>query len=189
LGHLSDPDGGSGTGDRWFTFCAGLGVDAEVVREVEVKRHRGSRSTPSLFVRTALQHFFTGTDRRHPTLTVQVPGEEPIDGVFFTVISNTQPWTYLGNHPVNPNPLADFDTGLDLFALRRLRTVGTLRVLRQILVGGRLPHGRQVLTRHDEAELVLTASRPLACQVDGEYLGERETVRVRAVPRALSVIV
>jgi diacylglycerol kinase family enzyme len=189
LGHISDPDGGPTADDRWFTFCAGLGLDAEVVREVEVKRRKGSRSTPGLYVRTALSHFFAGTDRRHPVLTVQVPGEEPIDGVFFTVISNARPWTYLGNRAVNPNPLADFDAGLDLFALRRLRTVGTLRVLRQILMGGELPHGRQVLTRHDEGELVLVASRPLACQVDGEYLGERETVRVRAVPQALSVIV
>ena len=108
--------------------------------------------------------------------------------MFFTVISNARPWTYLGERPVNPNPLADFDAGLDLFALRRLRTAGTLRTLRQILFGGHVPHGRNVLTRHDLPELVLEASRPLACQADGEYLGEREAVRVRAVPRALSVI-
>jgi diacylglycerol kinase family enzyme len=188
LGQLLDPSGEPSPHDRWFTFCAGLGLDAEVVREVEVRRHKGSRSTPTLYVRTALQHFFTGTDRRHPVLTVTCPGELPIENVFFTVISNARPWTYLGDRPVNPTPLADFDTGLDLFALRRLRTLGTLRVLRQLLVGGKVPHGKHVLTRHDLPELLLTASRPLACQVDGEYLGEREAARVRAVPRALSVI-
>src|SRR3954465_5851600 len=41
---------------RWFTFCAGLGLDAEVVREVEQHRHKGRRSTPTLFVTTAVQH-------------------------------------------------------------------------------------------------------------------------------------
>ena len=188
LGLLLDPIAEQSPTDRWFTFCAGLGLDAEVVREVEARRHKGSRSTPALYIRTALQHFFTGTDRKHPVLTVKCPGEDPIEGVFFTVISNTRPWTYLGDRPVNPTPLADFDNGLDLFALTRLRTVSTLRALRQILVGGKVPHGKQVLTRHDLPDLLLTAARPLACQVDGEYLGEREAARVRAVPRALSVI-
>jgi diacylglycerol kinase family enzyme len=189
LGLLLDPIAEQSPTDRWFTFCAGLGLDAEVVREVEVRRHKGSRSTPALYIRTALPHFFTGTDRKHPVLTVKCPGEDPIEGVFFTVISNARPWTYLGDHPINPNPLADFDSGLDLFALTRLRTFGTLRTLRQLLMGGKVPHGKHVLTRHDLPDLLLTASRPLACQVDGEYLGEREAARVRAVPRALSVIV
>jgi diacylglycerol kinase family enzyme len=42
---------------------------------------------------------------------------------------------------------------------------------------------------HDCPELTLRASRPLAFQVDGDWLGERETVRFRAVPDVLRVIV
>ncbi|MDX6287547.1 MAG: hypothetical protein QOG53_3032 [Frankiales bacterium] len=175
--------------EHWFTFCAGLGLDAEVVREVDVRRDKGRRSTPALYVSTALQHFFTGTDRRHPALTLRLPDGETVEHVFFTIVSNAAPWTFLGKRPILPTPLADFDAGLDLFALKRLRTVGTLRTLRQILYGGgQLPHGRQVVTRHDLPEFTLEASRPLACQADGEYLGERETVSLRSVPRALTVI-
>jgi diacylglycerol kinase family enzyme len=175
--------------DHWFTFCAGLGLDAEVVREVDVRRDKGRRSTPALYVSTALQHFFTGTDRRHPALTLRFP-DETIEHVFFTIVSNAAPWTYLGKRPILPTPLADFDAGLDLFALKRLRTVGTLRTLRQIMSrGGKLPHGRQVITRHDIAEFHMDATRPMACQADGEYLGERESVRMRSIPAALSVVV
>src|SRR3954452_24557899 len=45
--------------ERWFTFCAGLGLDAEVVRRVEHRRADGRRATPSLFVREAVTQFFT----------------------------------------------------------------------------------------------------------------------------------
>jgi diacylglycerol kinase family enzyme len=177
-------------GSRWFTFCAGLGLDAEVVREVEVHRQRGRRSTPYLYVTTALGHFFTGTDRRRPAITVTLPDGSTIEDVFFTIVSNTAPWTYLGARPVQPTPQADFDAGLDLFGLTKLRTIGTLRVARQILHRGeRGPHGRHVLGVHDLAELRLTAARPLACQVDGEYVGEREGLLLRSVPNALRVVV
>jgi diacylglycerol kinase family enzyme len=36
---------------------------------------------------------------------------------------------------------------------------------------------------------VLTATRPLPLQVDGDDLGDREQVVVRAVPQAVSVVV
>src|SRR5450631_91568 len=35
--------------ERWFTFCAGLGIDAAVVERVEQKRAKGKRSTHSLY--------------------------------------------------------------------------------------------------------------------------------------------
>jgi diacylglycerol kinase family enzyme len=96
----------------------------------------------------------------------------------------------VGNHPVNPSPLASFDTGLDAFALRRLRTVSTLRVLGQMFSDGRKSlNGRHVLNLHDEPELTLRSSRPIAMQVDGEYMGEHECVAFRSVPRALRVVV
>jgi diacylglycerol kinase family enzyme len=46
-----------------------------------------------------------------------------------------------------------------------------------------------VLTSHDEAELAFTATRPMAFQVDGEYMGERENMNFMAIPNALRVIV
>jgi diacylglycerol kinase family enzyme len=179
-----------GAGTRWFTFCAGFGLDAEVVREVEVRRHKGRRSTPALFVSTAVQHYFTGIDRRHPTIALSVPGEAPVEGIFLTIVSNSAPWTYLGGRPVLPTPLADANAGLDLFGLRKLRPTTIVRTVRQILAsGGKLPHGKYVVNRHDLGSLRLDATRPLAVQVDGEYIGERETMRLESVPRALSVIV
>jgi diacylglycerol kinase family enzyme len=91
---------------------------------------------------------------------------------------------------VHTNPDAGFDSGLDVFALRRLRTAGTFKALGQMLSGrDRPPGGRQVVSLHDEARLTIRADRPVAFQVDGEYVGERECVTFTSVPRALRVIV
>ena len=90
---------------------------------------------------------------------------------------------------MRPCPQASFDTGLDLFALRRLGTTSTLRHLRQILSSRPRPKGRDVLSLHDEDGFVLRADRPLAFQVDGDDLGDRTEVAFRSVPRALDVVV
>ncbi len=44
-----------------------------------------------------------------------------------------------------PRPNASFDTGLDLLGLRGLGTASTLRHVRQLLLGRRPPHGRDVV--------------------------------------------
>ena len=174
--------------DRWFTFCAGLGLDAEVVRRVEDKRADGRKATPGLFVGQGVQHFFLGAQRSEPAITVQVGDAEP-ERIGLALVCNTTPWTYLGARPVQPCPDASFDTGLDLFGLRRLRTVATLRHLRQILSRTPKLRGRDLLQLHDVDEFVLRGDRPLALQVDGDDLGDRSEVVFRAVPRALDVVV
>ena len=50
------------------------------------------------------------------------------------------------------------------------------------------PRARGVLTGHDLDKITLQADRPVAFQVDGEYIGEAELVEFRAVPAALRVI-
>jgi diacylglycerol kinase family enzyme len=177
-------------GSRYFTFNAGLGLDAEVVRAVEGRRAHGGTATPSLFLRMTLRQFYLITDRRHPALMLERDGRPLAGPVFLGIISNTAPWTYLGKRAVHTNPLADFDSGLDVFALRKMRTLGTVLTLRQMLSGaGKTPRGNSVLTFHDEADVTLRSDRPVAFQVDGEYVGEEETVRFRSVARALRVIV
>ncbi|MGN6330730.1 MAG: diacylglycerol/lipid kinase family protein [Motilibacteraceae bacterium] len=176
--------------DRWFTFAAGMGLDADVVNRVEDRRRHGARSTHALYVRSAVRQFYLGPDRRAAPLTLEVPGEEPVQRLFLAVVQNASPWTYLGGHPVNPSPDASFETGLDVFALRRTGTLRTLRHATQLVRGGEDgPHGRAVVRHHDLPELVLRADHPVALQVDGDALGERERVVLRAVPEALGVLV
>ncbi len=176
-------------GERYFTFNSGLGFDAEVVRAVEGRRAHGRPVTPALYLRMALRQYYRMTDRRHPAVTLELSGH-PADGpLFLSLVSNTSPWTYLGRRPVATNPQASFETGLDVFGLRSLSSVATLRTLRQVLAGrGEPPRARSVLALHDVPDLVLRADRPVAFQVDGEYMGEREYVRFRCLPDALRVL-
>jgi len=176
-------------GDRYFTFNAGLGWDAEVVRAVEDQRARGRRASPGLYMRMALREYYLRTDRRHPGLALESARGIAVPSLGMALVSNTTPWSYVGRHPVSPTPNASFDTGLDVFALRRLRTFSTLNAMRQMLrQTGRPPIGRYVLNLHDEPEITVCSGRPAALQVDGEYVGEAESVTFRSVPGALRVI-
>jgi diacylglycerol kinase family enzyme len=174
--------------DRHFTFCAGLGLDAEVVRRVERARLRGKHSTPWLVLRSTFNQYFLDTDRRDPPLTLERPGETPVAGLATAIVQNTAPWTYLGERAVNACPEASFDTGLDLMAMHVLRVPSTTRTITQIFSRDPEPRGRRVLSLHDVESFTLTSTRPMAFQLDGDYLGEREKVQFNAVPRALRVV-
>jgi len=176
---------------RYFTFNSGLGLDAEVVRAVQGLRAHGRPGTPSLYVRTALRQFYQQTDRKRPSVAIELPDRRPEGPVFLGIISNTAPWTYLGSREVYASPMAGFDTGLDVFALRTLSTLDTFGAIARMLTvrSGRQLGGRNVLSFHDQPMVTLRASRPVAFQIDGEYVGEREKVTFRAIPRALRVVV
>jgi diacylglycerol kinase family enzyme len=173
---------------RYFCVNAGLGLDAEVVRVVEGLRARGRGASAALYVWTAVRQFTTVTDRREPALTLERDGGPAMDGLFLGIMSNASPWTYLRQRPVIASPGAGFDTGLDLFAMRKLGTLGTLRAVRQML-GDKGPAGRHIVSLHDQDALSFRAVRPVAFQVDGEYVGEREHVVLRSIPNALRVLV
>ena len=179
----------SAAGDRYFMFSSGLGVDAEVVADVERMRASGQRESAPLFVWTALRRYYTSTDRRRPALTLEADGLPAAKGLFMGVVTNSAPWTYLGNRPVRPAPHNDFSSGLDVFALRRLRTLSTLKALGQMMHTDRRPvSGRDVVSATALSGLEFQASRPVAFQIDGEYLGETEKVAFRHLPGAMRVI-
>jgi diacylglycerol kinase family enzyme len=176
-------------GDRYFTFNAGMGWDAEVVRAVEELRAHGRRASSALYIWTAFRQYYQFTDRREPVLTLKAGSGAAVDSLADAIIANTTPWTYVGRHPMSPTPDASFNTGLDLFGLRRLRTFTTLNSLRQMARrSGRPPSGKDVVILHDEAEMTIYSQRPVALQVDGEYIGEPESVTFRSIPEALRVI-
>jgi len=174
--------------DRYFTFSAGLGMDAEVVREVDRLRAEGRRESASLFLRAMIRQYYRGTDRRRPALTLERDGEPPVSDLFMTIITNRSPWTYFRGRLLLPVPDPDFDSGLDLLALRRIRLTTIINAVGQMMyVRDRPPRGRDMLSVLGSESLTLRSARPIAFQVDGEYLGEIEAVKFQFVPRALRV--
>jgi diacylglycerol kinase family enzyme len=175
-------------GDRYFTFSAGLGMDAETVREVERLRAEGRRESTPLFLRTMIRQYYR-TDRRRPALTLERNGQPPISDLFLTIITNRSPWTYFRDRPLLPVPNPDFNSGLDLLALRQIRLTTILGAVGQMLyIRSRPLRGRALMSVLGSESLTVRSARPIALQVDGEYLGETEAVKFQFVPHALRVV-
>ena len=174
--------------DRYFTFSAGLGMDAETVREVDRLRAEGRRESTPLFLRTMMRQYYR-TDRHRPALTLERDGQPPISDLFLTIITNRSPWTYFRDRPLLPVPNPDFNSGLDLLALRRIRLTTIFNAVGQMLyIRSRPPRGQDMLSVLGSESLTLHSARPIAFQVDGEYLGETEAVKFQFVPHALRVV-
>ncbi|MET7477785.1 diacylglycerol kinase family protein [Streptomyces sp. NPDC005648] len=177
--------------ERWFTFCAGLGFDAGVVGRVEQQREQGKKSTHALYLRQVARQFLQEPNKRHGSITLERPGQEPVTDLVLSIICNTSPWTYLGNRPVYAAPKASFDTGLDVLALSRMSTVLAARYATQLLTSSpeRGPQGKHVVALHDLDQFTLHSKVPLPLQMDGDHLGLRTSVTFTGVRRALRVIV
>lgn len=171
--------------DRWFTFSAGLGWDADVVAGVD--KARGKKASPVLYTRIATTSYFL-PPRGRPKLSLEVPGQE--DVLVRTVfVSNTDPWSYLGPVPLRLNPGCSLDGGIGVFAPKTLDPISVLGYLRQA-VSPKGCRGGRGLVHHDDLEkLTVRCEKPVNLQVDGDLVGERTHVEFTSVPGALSVMV
>jgi diacylglycerol kinase family enzyme len=120
---------------------------------------------------------------------VTLPGEEPIEGMRLVFVSNTDPWTYLGDRPIHLNRGCDLDSGLGLFALSSLGLPTVLRHLRQAISRKGETHGGKLLRRDDISHVTVSSETPVQVQCDGDLIGERTSVEFTAVPKALNVVV
>lgn len=173
--------------DRYFTFNAGLGLDAETVRAVEKRRAKGSTISNAMHARATVVQFFRA-DRRTARMSLELPGRDRIDHAHLVFVSNVDPWTYLGNLPIRTNPGTLPTAGLGVFALTSLAVGQALRAS-VALLSGRTKGGRHVVRADDVAWATARCRTPVAFQVDGDYLGERNEVTFTSVPRALRLVV
>jgi diacylglycerol kinase family enzyme len=174
----------------WFVANAGLGIDAEIIEAMEQQRSKGHVATPLRYLQTAVRHVLVGTDRRHPRLTLSRTGQRPVTGVHVAIVQNTAPWTFLGPRPIDPCPLARFETGLDLFALRSMAIPNVLRAARRMIMNAPAGSaGKHVLVWHDQAEFTVQAEPATPMQIDGESMGRVRIAEFQSVPDALVAIV
>ena len=174
-------------GERWGVFTAGLGVDGDVVAAVEAQRDRGRKVTASRYILVAVREVLANA-RKEPTLTLYLPDRDPVPGVHFAFVSNSSPWTYANNRPVWTNPNTTFETGLGVFATTSTNVFSNLRLVRQMLSQKARIRAKHLIRDDDVAWVKVTADTPVACQIDGDYVGLRESMTFRAVPDALGVV-
>jgi diacylglycerol kinase family enzyme len=175
---------------RYFTSNFGLGLDAAIVRRVEQHQRAKRRGGDWFFVWTGLRVFFTSFDRRVPKVRVTWGEdlENSREGLFLAIIQNTDPYTYLGKRPMRLCPSAQLDLGLEAVALDSLRTRVALPVVISSFGSARHTGWPHVLHLTGQRRIAVECEGTLPVQMDGEYIGERSSVLVEAVPEVLSVI-
>lgn len=174
---------------RWFLANAGLGVDAEIIADMEELRANGKAATPSRYLATTVKRILFHTDRKSPKLTAVIPGEPMAKGIFIAIIQNCSPWTFIGGMPVNPSPQADFDSGLDLWALRSMNLATSSLQARRIVTKSGPGRTKNVISKHDLDKFRIICNPHTSLQIDGEGLGEVDQVEFISVPNALTVYV
>jgi diacylglycerol kinase family enzyme len=174
-------------GERWAVFTAGMGVDGDVVAAVEAQRAQGRKVTAGRYIRIAVREML-GSARNQPLLTMRLPDRDPVSGVHFVFVSNASPWTYANTRPVWTNPETTFESGLGVFAVTSMNVVANLLVVRRMLSKKAHIKGNHLIREDDVASVRITSAEPIACQVDGEFLGMRDDMTFTAVPQALSVV-
>jgi diacylglycerol kinase family enzyme len=174
-------------GERWGVFTAGMGVDGDVVAAVEAQRDKGRKVTASRYIRVAIREMLSNA-RREPSLTVHLPDREAVPGVHFAFVSNSSPWTYANTRPVWTNPSTTFETGLGIFATTSMNIWANLRLVRRMLSRRPRIEADHLIRDDDLPWLRVTSATPVACQIDGDYLGLRDTMTFTAVPDALGVV-
>ncbi|MDP9232076.1 MAG: hypothetical protein M3O73_04820 [Actinomycetota bacterium] len=168
---------------RRFSFSAGIGLDAELVRRVDAlgRRDDGRRPGDAAYLGAALR-FVTGRRGRfEPALEVRGLGRAA-----FALVANTDPYTYAGRVPVHVAPEATFELGLDVVAPVAVGPLALPGLLRHVLTG----HSRNdVLYGHDLDRIEIACDRPLPLQADGEDLGDVQEAVFEAERDAIAVLI
>jgi diacylglycerol kinase family enzyme len=169
---------------RRFSFNAGVGLDAELVRRIDARGRAadGRRPGDAAFVREAIG-LAAGRRGRFPeALEIENAGRAA-----FVLVANCDPYTYAGRVPVRVARDASFDGGLDVVAPVAVRPLGAPRLLVELLRGAAPRRGLTVL--HDVARVTVSCDRPLPLQVDGEDLGDVDRAVFESEPRAVTALV
>ncbi len=183
------PVGLGSVNGRYFLFHVGLGFDAEVVRQVErrtaLKRYAGH----PLFVYAGLTTWFRHYDRTRPRFAVHHDDGTVVEDGCFGLVLNTNPYTYLGNRPLQVAPEATLERGLASLTMRTLAFPTFATVIASVLgTGRRARTHRMVDYRTDLTGLRVVGNGPFPYQVDGDFLGETTELDIRHEPEALRLV-
>ncbi len=156
---------------RRFAFSSGIGVDSEVVRDLETgSRAQSGRRASNLQYGRAVAGRLLG--RYEPRLEVVSYGRAA--AIF---VSNDAVYTYAGPLPLRFMPDASFELGLDFAAPVRVTPLSSASLFTRVLAGRGMAGASGVLTGHDLDRIDVRCDLPLPLQADGEDLGDvREAV-------------
>ena len=176
--------------DRLFTFSSGIGLDASVVERVDAHPYRKARFGEWYYTYAAIATFNRKYLVRPPQVSVEVAGRR-LDAVT-VVVQNADPYTYFGSRPIRISEGALSNGTLGLTVLKRATPMELPTVLWRAFSGK-----AETVARHrqiegfrgiTEARVVANGGMPFPVQVDGDFLGEFDSVEYSVRPAHLTVV-
>ncbi len=182
--------------DRYFLFHTGMGYDAAVVEQVERRGSLKRFAGHPLFVYASVATWMHHYERKRPHFDIVLgdgpePGRE-IKDVYFALCLKTNPYTYLGNIPLNVAPEAGLDSGLTVIALQTLALPTLLGVVGATLTGRGGPGlamRKKVAYASGLTRLEVRGQGDFPYQLDGDYLGKVPSLELRYHPDLLRLVV
>jgi diacylglycerol kinase family enzyme len=176
--------------DRWFTFSAGVGLDASVVDRVDHRPRLKARFGSYYFAQAGVSTFLRRYLVNPPRLRVRAGGLT-CTGVS-AMVQNARPYTYFVDRPIELAEGTGLESGdLAGVVLTRSSPLDVPTVLWRLFS----PHARVADHRHvqafsgvDAVDVGSLDDRPLPLQVDGDFIGEARQARFVSVPAALRVL-
>jgi diacylglycerol kinase family enzyme len=182
---------------RYFVFSCGVGIDATVVQRVDANPKLKATAGPYYYSWAGVSGFYRKYLLNPIWVRTTVDGHEPIEGVT-TIVQNSDPFTYFASRPIRVCEGIAIDDGTLSLAVLKRATQRDMPTLISRLFNESRPaaHHKQVAHFDDVTHAVVEtvsetkdgAVRPFPLQVDGDYIGERDRIELRAAPAALTVI-
>jgi diacylglycerol kinase family enzyme len=177
--------------ERHFVFASGVGLDASVVERVDAHPYRKARFGAWYYTLAAVAIF----NRRYlvnPPVVRVTAGDRTLTGVT-VIVQNSDPFTYFRRRPIRVTEPAGLETGSLSAAVLKRATLLELPTLIPRVLSTR---ARTVL-RHPQVEglgelnelrVDAVDDRPFPVEVDGDFIGEFDSVRYGVVPGGLVAV-
>ena len=177
--------------DRYYTFSAGLGLDASVVERVDSHPRLKARLGAYYYTYAAITTFTRKYIARPPKMGVELPSGEKLDGVTL-LVQNGEKYTYFNDLPIHMAEGADLNNGTlsGVVLEHTLPTIMPGIMYRALSKRARIVRHRAITSFEGVTELTARTldDRPIHLQVDGDYIGEVTEARFGVLPRGLVVV-
>jgi diacylglycerol kinase family enzyme len=183
--------------ERYFVFACGVGIDATVVRRVDANPKLKGSAGPYYYSWAGISGFYRKYLVNPIRVRTTVEGRDPVEGVT-TIVQNSDPLTYFASRPIRVCEGIAIDDGtLSVAVLKRAVQRDMPTLIGRLFSGSHTAAEHKQVAHFDDVAhaVVETVSkakdgtpRPFPLQVDGDYIGERERVELRAAPGALTIV-
>jgi diacylglycerol kinase family enzyme len=182
--------------DRHFVFACGVGIDATVVERVDAHPRLKSRAGPYYYSWAGVSAFYRRYLYNAVRVRVETDGESA-EGVT-AIVQNSDPFTYFASRPIRVCEGITIDDGTLSIGVLKRATQRDMPLLISRLFSAAKPAARHRQVEQFSAVTAATVRsvsagkdgepRPFPLQVDGDYIGDRTEVELRADPGALTIV-